>query len=85
MNLHHDREAFAELLIGAANELAIPTAIIEQELNRKGTNTYTCKGVSMLPLLRQQRDLFTITKRVGMLYPVRQLWKLLRMQRLLRA
>lgn len=37
----------------------------EQELNRKGTITYTCKGVSMLPLLRQQRDLFTITKREG--------------------
>lgn len=35
----------------------------EQELERKGTITYTCRGVSMLPLLRQQRDLFTITKR----------------------
>ncbi len=31
MNLHHDREAFAELMIGAANELAIPTAIIEKD------------------------------------------------------
>lgn len=31
MNLHHDRDAFAELLIGAANELAIPTAIIEKD------------------------------------------------------
>lgn len=31
MNLHHDREAFRELLIGAANELAIPTAIIEKD------------------------------------------------------
>ena len=29
MNLHDDREAFDELLIGAANELAIPTDIIE--------------------------------------------------------
>ena len=37
----------------------------EAELARKGTITYTCKGVSMLPLLRQQRDLFTITKRDG--------------------
>lgn len=30
MNLHDDREAFDELLIGAANELAIPTDIIEK-------------------------------------------------------
>lgn len=28
MNLHDDREAFDELLIGAANELAIPTDIV---------------------------------------------------------
>lgn len=35
----------------------------EEELNRKGKFTYTCKGVSMLPLLRQQRDLFTIEKK----------------------
>lgn len=31
MNLHHDREAFEELMIGAANELAIPTNIIEKD------------------------------------------------------
>ena len=31
MNLHHDREAFSELLIGAANELGIPTGIIEKD------------------------------------------------------
>ncbi|WP_455722015.1 nucleotidyl transferase AbiEii/AbiGii toxin family protein [Agathobacter sp.] len=31
MNLHRDREAFEELLIGAANELAIPTNIIEKD------------------------------------------------------
>lgn len=31
MNLHHDREAFEELLIGASNELAIPTNIIEKD------------------------------------------------------
>lgn len=37
----------------------------EEELERKGTITYTCRGVSMLPLLRQQRDLFTISKRQG--------------------
>ena len=35
----------------------------EQELERKGNITYTCQGFSMLPLLRQQRDLFTITKK----------------------
>ena len=37
----------------------------EEELNRKGTFTYTCKGVSMLPLLHQQKDLFTIQKQEG--------------------
>lgn len=31
MNLHHDREAFEELMIGAANELAIPTSVIEKD------------------------------------------------------
>lgn len=31
MNLHHDKEAFEELLIGAANELAIPTNVIEKD------------------------------------------------------
>lgn len=31
MNLHHDREAFSELLIGTANELGIPTGIIEKD------------------------------------------------------
>lgn len=31
MNLHHDRAAFEELIIGAANELAIPTNIIEND------------------------------------------------------
>ena len=37
----------------------------EQELERKGNITYTCRGISMLPLLRQKRDLFTITKKQG--------------------
>lgn len=31
MNLHDDREAFEELIIGAANELAIPANIIEKD------------------------------------------------------
>lgn len=31
MNLHHDREAFEELIIGAANELVIPTNVIEKD------------------------------------------------------
>lgn len=35
----------------------------EQELEHKGKFSYTCKGVSMLPMLRQQRDIFTITRR----------------------
>lgn len=37
----------------------------EEELNRKGKFTYTCSGVSMLPLLRQHKDLFTIEKKQG--------------------
>lgn len=37
----------------------------EEELNRKGSFTFTNVGVSMLPLLRQQKDLFTIEKRQG--------------------
>ncbi len=31
MNLYHDRKAFEELIIGAANELAIPTNVIEKD------------------------------------------------------
>ncbi|MBP3610533.1 MAG: nucleotidyl transferase AbiEii/AbiGii toxin family protein [Lachnospiraceae bacterium] len=31
MNLHHDKEAFTELIIGAASELAIPTNVIEKD------------------------------------------------------
>lgn len=31
MNLHHDKEAFEELIIGAANELNIPTNVIEKD------------------------------------------------------
>ncbi len=38
----------------------------ENEIN-KGSLTYTCKGVSMLPLLRQGKDLFTIQKPKGRL------------------
>ena len=37
----------------------------EEELNRKGSFTYTNVGVSMLPLLCQGRDLFTISKKHG--------------------
>lgn len=37
----------------------------EEELNRKGSFTYTCSGISMLPLLRQRKDLFTIEKPNG--------------------
>lgn len=37
----------------------------EEELNRTGKFTYTCSGISMLPLLRQQKDLFTIEKKQG--------------------
>ncbi len=31
MNLHHNKEAFEELIVGAANELAIPTNVIEKD------------------------------------------------------
>ena len=31
MNLHHDKEAFGELIVGAAIELAIPTNVIEKD------------------------------------------------------
>lgn len=37
----------------------------EEELNRKGFFTYKCSGISMLPMLRQQKDLFTIKKKIG--------------------
>jgi len=37
----------------------------EEELDRKGAFTYTCSGVSMLPMLRQRKDLFTIRKKQG--------------------
>ncbi len=30
MNLHHDKEVFTELIIGVANELAIPPNVIEK-------------------------------------------------------
>ena len=31
MNLHHDKKAFEELIIGASNELAIPVNVIEKD------------------------------------------------------
>ena len=37
----------------------------EEELKRKGSFTYSNMGTSMLPLLRQQKDLFTIEKKQG--------------------
>ena len=37
----------------------------EEYLEQNGTLTYTNVGTSMLPLLRQGRDLFTITKKDG--------------------
>ena len=35
----------------------------ERQLDQNGTLTYTNKGTSMEPLLRQGRDLFTVTKK----------------------
>ena len=37
----------------------------EEELRRKGFFTYTNIGTSMLPLLRQRKDLFTIEQKHG--------------------
>lgn len=37
----------------------------EEELERKGSFTFTNIGVSMLPLLKQGRDLFTISQKQG--------------------
>lgn len=37
----------------------------EEELERKGKLTYICVGVSMLPLLRQRRDIIMIAKKQG--------------------
>ncbi len=37
----------------------------EEELERKGKLTYICVGVSMLPLLRQRKDIITIAKKQG--------------------
>lgn len=37
----------------------------EEELERTGSFTFTNIGVSMLPLLKQGRDLFTISKKQG--------------------
>ena len=37
--------------------------MIEQELRERGQFAYTTKGVSMRPLLRQQRDLIVIHRR----------------------
>ena len=31
MNLHHDKSSFSELIIGAANEISIPTNVIEKD------------------------------------------------------
>ena len=36
---------------------------IEEYLERYGTLTYTCRGISMLPMLRQRRDLIVVRKK----------------------
>lgn len=40
------------------------TTTFKEELNRTGRLVYTNKGVSMMPLLRQDRDLMIIEKKV---------------------
>lgn len=67
MNLHHDKEAFTELIIGAANELAIPTNVIEKDyyvtitlkaLSEK-TNDLVFKGGTSLTKCYQLLDRFS--------------------------
>lgn len=41
------------------------TSSIEAYLNEHGTLTYTFKGVSMNPLLKQGRDLFTVASKTS--------------------
>lgn len=36
---------------------------IEEYLEQYGTLTYTCRGISMLPMLRQRRDLIVVRKK----------------------
>ena len=36
---------------------------IEEYLERYGTLTYTCRGISMLPMLRQRRDVIIVRKK----------------------
>ena len=47
MNLHQDKEAFAEVIVGAANELVIPTNVIEKDYYV----TITLKALAELPIL----------------------------------
>lgn len=37
----------------------------EEYLNQNGSMTYKFKGISMLPLLRQGKDLYTVVKKSG--------------------
>jgi len=41
------------------------TVSYEEYIEKNGSLTYTNVGVSMMPLLRQGKDLFTVTKRNG--------------------
>lgn len=45
--------------------LMIKISTYEQELEQKGSFTYRNKGVSMLPMLKEGRDLFTVAKKQG--------------------
>ena len=62
MNLHHNKEAFEELIVGAANELAIPTNVIEKDyyvtitlkaLSKKLKDMVFKGGTSMWSIYRQ--------------------------------
>lgn len=67
MSLHHDRDAFVEMIIGAANELAIPTNIIEKDYYvtitlkalAKKTNDLVFKGGTSLTKCYQLLDRFS--------------------------
>ncbi len=46
------------------------TQVFEEQLDKYGSFAYTTKGVSMMPLLRQGRDVVTIVKKTGRLKPM---------------
>lgn len=67
MSLHHDRDVFVEMIIGAANELTIPTNVIEKDYYvtiilkalAEKTNDLVFKGGTSLTKCYQLLDRFS--------------------------